>query len=667
MIKKYITQNSEKEGIYINIKQLVKDFNKSARKAAKQVGGFSHLFDQIKYEANINKTCYNCRGELNDMCALYLAQILRDNTNITYDNLPLDWKQCTYLINLMIKYSINLCYGKTLKGNSANALMTIINTIDITKNITNNSHIPMIIKVQIDRRADDILIDAVNGQILEWIIQQQPQQQQQILRPNIMEYISSFRCYIQKNNNNKKYELDLTIKYIEILRQKLNNTDLNKSYKSYKCFVAKAIKHKTMHTMIKDKLLRGKLHKLIPFVNNLLYLGEKYGFVHNDCHLGNILFDEDQNTFVLIDFGRVYFYISPNTFGLPTDICNEILKNEKKKLDENYGNNSSVYGTDLFSHQMECIKNEEKNRNSVYINPYISNKIQDNKSYFYYIKNMILFDISTMVMNILQNLSENNKLVTLLSILNLTECISIINNNNNTKIIINNTIIIQKKIENKENKENKEDKENKKDKVDKENKKDKVKSIFLLGIYIFTIFIEFLIKEFGVNSRFKYSQEENIEIEFTQFVEKDKLMWHCYQYLSIPKINKFANFMYSHHTNIEKLKSNITNITNDKKANTGGTITTTTETTTEHLVIRKTGEMKPQLYTDMINVQEKNQNLKPPKDIKINCQYTDVTSDATPYVTQNRNIIPLKNPIELMNNEIDEIDEIYKDDDAKKF
>lgn len=52
----------------------------------------------------------------------------------------------------------------------------------------------------------------------------------------------------------------------------------------------------------------------------LLYAGNKLGFIHNDFHINNIMFDKVLDRFVIIDFGRSHIH--------PTKINNIIVNNE---------------------------------------------------------------------------------------------------------------------------------------------------------------------------------------------------------------------------------------------------------------------------------------------------------------------------------------------------
>ena len=51
-------------------------------------------------------------------------------------------------------------------------------------------------------------------------------------------------------------------------------------------------------------MARRALFGYIPLLNVLLYLGIIYGFMHNDLHSGNIVYNLDTNNLMIIDFGR---------------------------------------------------------------------------------------------------------------------------------------------------------------------------------------------------------------------------------------------------------------------------------------------------------------------------------------------------------------------------
>jgi hypothetical protein len=47
--------------------------------------------------------------------------------------------------------------------------------------------------------------------------------------------------------------------------------------------------------------------RILEFLNWLAYVGRKFGFLHNDLHMGNVLYDKKRQRLVLIDYGRCHF------------------------------------------------------------------------------------------------------------------------------------------------------------------------------------------------------------------------------------------------------------------------------------------------------------------------------------------------------------------------
>lgn len=84
---------------------------------------------------------------------------------------------------------------------------------------------------------------------------------------------------------------------------------------TYKAAIIKEIKHKSLH-QIYTELKKNKISifdstysiSLFIFIEKLIQFGWNYGFVHNDLHTGNIIYDLDTEQFVIIDLGRAYFY-----------------------------------------------------------------------------------------------------------------------------------------------------------------------------------------------------------------------------------------------------------------------------------------------------------------------------------------------------------------------
>ena len=161
-------------------------------------------------------------------------------------------------------------------------------------------------------------------------------------------------------------------------------------------------------------LINIQLDKLFK---DLQMVGELYGFVHNDCHLGNI-FINSNNQLVLIDMGRVYFNFNAK---IVRDASNINVQRSKKqrieestKLHELYSllieeENQKFTEIDYkepynYEKIIQNIKTKKTDKKPTYINPFYTigdiKKIPDGKNikdyeflYEYYVKNMYLFDL----------------------------------------------------------------------------------------------------------------------------------------------------------------------------------------------------------------------------------------------------------------------------------
>lgn len=71
--------------------------------------------------------------------------------------------------------------------------------------------------------------------------------------------------------------------------------------------------------------LISKAHELYDFIK---YIGLKYGFMHNDLHMNNVIMDCLTGNLVMIDFGRASFYkyIKYNDEAVNSNIINDFLK-----------------------------------------------------------------------------------------------------------------------------------------------------------------------------------------------------------------------------------------------------------------------------------------------------------------------------------------------------
>jgi hypothetical protein len=584
MIDPYIVNSSDRDAVqvgnvFINLKKLKKDFNKIARKVQVQSGGFRN------FEVYQIKICQKKKQTLDEFIiefAEYMRKIIMNMQNL-YPQDKIAWGKCCYMIWLMKNYTYDKCHRDyTLQGNSANAKFLILQntTYSLGEKLT-PVPVPIIIKVQLDYRADDILVDSVNARILHKI---------GMNNKNIMEYISSFRAYITESSSGN-YELNIG-NYIKTLESQLIEPKKQliepKRHFAKKCLVAKAVKHRTLGTLmdnINSQHFEGDIcPKLHTLAKTMILLGENYGFVHNDCHLGNILYDLNTKTFVLIDYGRVYFGLSDKSLD---SYVSQFFEQEIDKLSLNP---EVEYSKPNYSDHLHGIVMKNKSENSsYYISPYMFHEY-DRKQQFdneqqkyhekvrnYFIQNMVLFDISTIVMNMLQTLAELGKLGNINNPTRYRDILGFIVRDilgnivdhldfeigmtvrrdthvRDIMIVVPTPDMIKNYRYNHNN----------------------IQSVFFLGIFIFSCFIDFLYQRLRERTAVKKHIILNrhypiYEVNFTQLVNDTRIMYHAYQYARIPRVNELEYFIYSHKEFIEKLKLNIFGET-DRRQMRGGII-----------------------------------------------------------------------------------------------
>jgi hypothetical protein len=578
--------------VHINLRKLKKDFNKIANKVesggviSKMKGGFQQNFKAIHTQATtkgqhnpltiapFTTVKYDDDISVLKAYAGYLQAVFRGGSET--------WCKCGLYTWLLRQYVLNAPTQYTLTSNSANAFMTTIDATYYGKIQGESGFQPLskkmklLLKVQ-KPGADDILIDAVNAKIINEIIAMlssgaKVKPVQSRLRNNFMEYVSSFQMHFDPSN--------LQVDFSKGMENLQNALDASTSLKPYKCFLAKSIKHATMKRAIKslrdiedmNEFIEGGMFEKL--IQSMYFFGLQYGFVHNDCHLGNILLDADKEEFVMIDFGRVYFYITSGDqiLGISDEKPNLFYQQEIYKLedveptDETY----SSFLNGLVDYQVEKGKN-------TYINPYIidyNNEALSEEALSYFIRNMVLFDISTMVMNILQTLAMNNRFGSIidrttnpvadefrgmLGLMNVDMEFTFVKGTQYTDVIlvIPTPLSIISLFDEPHSFQQYYGELN------------ASKATMVLGVFIFSLFIDYLYLSGHVQKEHIEESESTMSdpdgkshldynykiysIKFSEFVDSTKNMYHYYQYCKIPDTNEFIKYFYGYADFIENL------------------------------------------------------------------------------------------------------------------
>jgi hypothetical protein len=203
------------------------------------------------------------------------------------------------------------CYNKIeyssgyLKGNSSNAKFFKFQVYTEP-----TIPIPIFAKCQISDDSDNMIVDSLNGYLINQIITQNP-----LIKPHFMKYIES--CFLPLtivsgdvyctfeniflSKDSPSPDKNVLIGYLE---------GIDYGYDLYKTSFHHSIRNKfNLQTLI-SKTSIIDMPKIYKKLGNLFYslqIMGRYGFCHNDAHGANVLLDEDSQELVLIDYGRSFF------------------------------------------------------------------------------------------------------------------------------------------------------------------------------------------------------------------------------------------------------------------------------------------------------------------------------------------------------------------------
>lgn len=316
-------------------------------------------------------------------------------------------KQFMWIWKILSKYE-TITYNPELKGNSANAKFCELQGRD-TNGILDH---PIFAKFQIGDEGDDMLADDINGFVLNKIFEQRPG-----FKDFYMEYIDSCiscaKYETQDGKENLFFRLEeLNPSHIEKDVNCEDNYTLCQYYKRHTEDIVdvKVSFHKHIQGdgSLSDYIKKNykdmsKLSVMLPkLFRSLRFVGENYGFTHNDAHLGNILVkktDDGEESLVLIDYGRVLF--NTTLPGFTSDMIEDIQSRITLEIVKHYDKDLCI-GNDEMSYDdlMLALKNVKNVGLKDVYDDTMSGKTSSDPDMKYLTQTLYMFDIMTISMNI---------------------------------------------------------------------------------------------------------------------------------------------------------------------------------------------------------------------------------------------------------------------------
>ena len=462
-----------------------------------------------------------------------------------------------------------------LKGSSSNGKFVILEAGHWNKDQkTVKEKEKLFMKIQLKESGDNMMMDDVNGFMINMLANK---------KEHFMRYRDSFLTMIFPKGKDFYFDVykifkqsDRTgkMKYIydKMRIQNIEEISRDENYNSnieYSVDEDIEFKRASVHDLIQGISLGHFIKKMIkekkptidvvcqlvsPLFLEILKMGKSYGFVHNDCHLNNIMINTQTSplTAVLIDYGRVYFstfLLNESTNKtLMNRIIVEIMKNEpsfyngmstKKQLLEYFMKKSTdkhLYKDWLCEICSICADPR-------FINSYlvpVPKQYDDGKEVkTYFDQNMCMFDISTISLNIIKYLQKPYANF-LKEYIDMTSERGII-------------ILNFKNVEN----------------IDWLDKSNSCGNVLLAGVFWFYLYIDHIFGLEEYKDCFNVDSTKTfVRIKQNELDENDLIYWSM-QYLSLPSAPKFAIKIYEQRVRIHACQNVIFNITELKEL-TGG-------------------------------------------------------------------------------------------------
>jgi len=226
---------------------------------------------------------------------------------------------------------------------------------------------------------DLLLFDIITGIIFNYLIENDMMYGKTLIKNHISIYKFNFISYttsdniwnyneiIDINNNNSPYNYNnifinninkyISEQYLYISEVIDEGLSIENAFRNYY-----QDKFNMINNINNINIIKNILNNSYDFYNFLIYIGINYGFIHNDLHLNNILFNKKTNKLVLIDYGRTTFgYYCMNN----DEYVNNIVKTQISKLNYNINVNNYLklyFKNKLYPFKIPFIRNVKNNK-----------------------------------------------------------------------------------------------------------------------------------------------------------------------------------------------------------------------------------------------------------------------------------------------------------------
>lgn len=474
-------------------------------------------------------------------CTKHSLQKYIEFMNIICKASPLKEVDNTSLLWLWVILSCyeSIEYSTSIAQNSCNAGVTFLECTT-----PSGKKERLVVKFQLNPYADNIALDNINGYIVNRIIEFFPR-----LRYHFMRYVDSCVTFVDATNKQKnEFHLDRVL----LASQRMIDDDdlisglaeLKAEMKRCPISICRSVNSpESLQDMIDsdDYDFDALLEKLADLFHAMRAVGNLFGFTHNDAHLANVLYDGKENSFVLIDYGRLLFsstLLKAFDKELDRDITDQLLFERFKQLDDAIVSSFNCSAAEPAARVQKMtytnfVKTSETMSEFLAV-PRL-HFLCEQKGYDFLIRNLYLFDIMCISMNLLVEVSsstedDNHSMFVLF------DDYATFHDDDTPLITISSVEAMYRRLR-------------------QTNGSASKKMILCLGFFWYAFLIEYLFRispELEEKGIITYNGKNDTYVVDTKALAREGIVWHKMQVLYLPHLESFCEIVNRNKAVIQK-------------------------------------------------------------------------------------------------------------------